>query len=157
MSGTIKRKVFAYITSRTTSGTTSRRRLPVFTHPVSPEAGIQVPAGTMDDTETPENAVLREAHEETGLQGLKIVRLLGRQEFDARPFGRAELHDRWFFHPCCDSRTPERWVHIEADPSDSPGERIPFELFWVALPAGVPDLIAGHDRFLPELIASLGC
>jgi len=151
MSVTIKRKVFAYITSGATSG----HRLLVFSHPLSPDAGIQVPAGTMRDAETPEVAVLREAHEETGLADLKIVRPLGRHEFDARPFGRAELHDRWFFHLICDAQTPERWVHDEADPSDAFGTRIPFELFWVAFPAGVPELIVGHDRFLPELIASL--
>ena len=90
MSPPIKRKAFAYITSGSTSG----HRLLVFSHPLSPEAGIQVPAGTMDDGETPEEAVLREAGEETGLPDLKIVRMLGRQMFDARPFGRNELHDR---------------------------------------------------------------
>ena len=148
----IKRKAFAYITSGSASGP----RLLVFRHPLSPEVGIQVPAGTMDDAETPEEAVLREAREETGLPGLKIVGLLGRQDFDARPFGRAELHDRWFFHLACDAPTPNRWVHDELDPTGAPGKRIPFELFWVVIPAGVPDLIAGHDHFLPELIASLG-
>jgi len=156
MSLTIKRKAFAYITSGPASGSTAGHRILVFSHPLSPDAGIQVPAGTMDDAETPDEAVLREAREETGLPDLKIVGLLGRHEFDARPFGRAELHDRWFFHLTCDAPTPGRWVHDEDDPSDAPGERIPFELFWVSLPAGVPDLIAGHDRFLPELIAYLG-
>lgn len=151
MSVTIKRKAFACITSVATNG----HRLLVFRHPLSPEAGIQLPAGTMDAGETPEEAVLREAREETGLLDLKIVGLLGRHEFDARPFGRDELHDRWFFHLTCDAPTADRWMHDEVDPSDSPGERIPFEMYWVPLPDGVPDLDAGHARFLPELIASL--
>lgn len=166
MSLPIKRKAFAYITSGTTSGTTSggssgltgstsRHRLLVFSHPLSPEAGIQVPAGTMDDAETPEKAVMREAAEETGLPELKIVRMLGRQTFDARPFGRDELHDRWFFHLTCEAPTPDRWRHDETDPSESLSESIPFELFWVPLPDGVPDLIADHGRFLPELLDSL--
>lgn len=145
-----KRKAFAYITSGSASG----HRLLVFSHPLSPEAGIQVPAGTMEDGETPEEAVLREAGEETGLSDLAIVRLLGRHTFDARPFGRDELHDRWFFHLACEAPTPDRWMHNEDDPFDAPGESIPFELFWVSLPDGVPDL-GDHARFLPELLDSL--
>lgn len=159
MGSPIKRKAFAYITSGTTSGTASgapgRHRLLVFRHPLSPEAGIQVPAGTMDDAETPEKAVMREAAEETGLPDLKIVRMLGRQIFDARPFGRDELHDRWFFHLACHAPAPDRWRRDETDPAGSLSESIPFELFWVPLPDGVPDLIADHGRFLPELLDAL--
>lgn len=147
-----RRKAFAYITSLTTS----RHRLLVFSQPLSPEAGIQVPAGTIGENETPEDAVQREAGEETGLSRFTLVGLLGRQEFDARPFGRDEIHDRWFFHLTCDEETPERWRHGEHDPADAPGEVIPFDLFWVDLPDRVPPLIAGHDRFIPDLIRVLG-
>lgn len=158
-----RRKAFAYITSGTTSkttrlttgGTTNRPRLLVFSHPLSPEAGIQVPAGTMRDGESPEAAVVREAREETGLTSLTLVTLLGRQEFDARPFGHDEIYDRWFFHLNCEQQTPARWRHDEDDPADRSGEVIPFDLFWVDLPDGVPPLMAGHDRFLPDLVRAL--
>jgi hypothetical protein len=52
----VKHKVFAYITHC--------NRLLVFVHPFAPEAGIQVPAGTIKANERPEEAVLREAFEE---------------------------------------------------------------------------------------------
>jgi 8-oxo-dGTP diphosphatase len=153
-------KAFAYITSLPTRltpiATTTRSRLLVFSHPLSPEAGIQVPAGTMRDGESPEDAVLREAREETGLDRLTIVGLLGRQEFDARPLGRDEIHDRWFFHLTCDEETPDQWRHGEHDPSDRSSEVIPFDFFWADLPDGVPPLIADHDRFLPALVHALG-
>lgn len=68
MTGHTRRKAFAYITSLTT-----RNRLLVFSHPLSPEAGVQVPAGTMGDQESPEDAVLREAREETGPHPLPLV------------------------------------------------------------------------------------
>jgi 8-oxo-dGTP pyrophosphatase MutT (NUDIX family) len=42
-----------------------------------PNAGIQIPAGTVEPGEDPSNAVLREAVEETGLSGFSIVRSLG--------------------------------------------------------------------------------
>ena len=65
----VVRKAFAYVTHN--------NRLLIFSHPLEPEAGLQVPAGTMNDGETPEHAVLREAAEETGLESLRIVRFLG--------------------------------------------------------------------------------
>lgn len=151
-----RRKAFAYVTSLTTSGTTSGQRLLVFSHPLSPEAGIQVPAGTMRDDESPPVAVLREAREETGLTALTLVTQLGRREFDARSFGRDEIHDRWFFHLTCDEETPDRWRHGEYDPSDGSGDVIPFDFFWADLPHGVPPLMAGHECFLPALVRALG-
>ncbi len=63
-------KVTAFITRETDSG----RQLLVFRHP---SAGIQLPAGTMERGETPEIAVLREAHEETGLTDVEIAAHLG--------------------------------------------------------------------------------
>ncbi len=46
----------------------------VFKHPT---AGIQIPAGTVEVGENIETAVKREAHEETGLQNVKIEKYLG--------------------------------------------------------------------------------
>jgi 8-oxo-dGTP pyrophosphatase MutT (NUDIX family) len=140
------RKAFAYITHKD--------RLLIFSHPLQPEAGLQVPAGTMEDGETPEQAVLREAAEETGLDGLRIVRFLGEAWLDGRGYGRDELHHRFFSHLACDSEPPERWQQYEWDTSD--GSEPPlFELWWVPLPDGVPELIAEHGALLPALLESL--
>lgn len=51
-------------------------------------SGVQVPAGRVETDEWPEEAVLRETAEETGLSGLRLVRYLGSDEVDRRP-GRA--------------------------------------------------------------------
>jgi len=142
----VKRKAFAYITHG--------RRLLVFSHPHAPEAGIQVPAGTIEDGEAPEVAVLREAREETGLPGFTLVRFLGEQRLDRADVGRDEIHHRFFFHLRCTETPPEVWRNYEPDPSDG-GELPLFELFWVQLPDDVPALIAGHGALLPELIAGL--
>ena len=142
----VVRKAFAYITHNS--------RLLIFSHPLEPAAGLQVPAGTMHDGETPDQAVLREATEETGLEGLRIVRFLGEAWRDARDVGKDELHHRFFFHLACDSEPPERWRQYELDTSDGSPPPL-FELCWVPLPDSVPPLIAGHGELLPALLHSL--
>lgn len=142
----LKRKVVAYITWD--------NALLVFRHPDYPEAGIQVPAGTIEPGETPENAVLREAFEETGIPGLALATLLGEQVYNMTPFGKDEAHHRYFFHLRCAGLQPQTWRHQEEAPSDGSGP-IAFEFFWAPLPNGVPPLIAGHDAYLPALLRSL--
>jgi 8-oxo-dGTP diphosphatase len=144
-----KRKVLAYVTNR--------GRLLLFTHPLSPEAGIQVPAGTLRPDESPEDGVLREAWEETGLEGLLLGTYLGRQdqEWDERIYGRAEVHERYFFHVLCPGDPPDRWRHFEQDPSEGEEGPIPFDFFWAPLPDGVPPLIAEQDVMLPRLREAL--
>lgn len=144
---TLKRKVVAYITWND--------KLLVFSHPDFPEAGIQVPAGTIEPDESPDAAVLREAFEETGLSELSLVAPLGEQVRDVTPFGKDELHHRYFFHLRCTEAAPQTWRHWEEFPSDG-SARVAFDFFWAQLPNDVPPLIAGHDAYLPTLLAHMG-
>ena len=66
----VVQKVTAFIT-RERNGV---KELLVFRHP---NAGIQIPAGTVEDGEHLETAVKREVYEETGLQIVKIEKYLG--------------------------------------------------------------------------------
>ena len=155
---TVKRKGFAYVTH----GAAGRERLLIFSHPHAPEAGLQVPAGTLEEGESPEVGALREAHEETGLSELELVGFLGEQRRDMRDVGKTELHHRYFFHVRCTAKTPpERWRNYEVYPSDQVAagavtERPLFELFWVPLPDGVPPLVTDHARYLGVLVERLG-
>ncbi len=140
-------KVYAYITLPD--------RLLVFRHTAFPEAGIQVPGGTVETGEPLEVAVLREAHEETGLHDLRIMEYLGEQELDVRPWGKNELHLRHYYHlepgPAAfqDGIVPERWTHYEMTPSDGV-EPIEFEFYWVRRSPYPP------HRFQVDLIGDLG-
>ena len=69
MSSTVE-KVTAFVT-RERNGV---KELLLFKHPT---AGIQIPAGTVEDGETPEAAVMREVFEETALRRVKIEQSLG--------------------------------------------------------------------------------
>ncbi|MBM7785156.1 NUDIX domain-containing protein [Tenggerimyces flavus] len=79
----VQRKVTSFVTRGDGLG----RELLVFWHAGS---GVQVPAGTVEPGEPFEAAAIREAAEETGLDGLELVRSLGVQSIDF-PEGRAAL------------------------------------------------------------------
>jgi 8-oxo-dGTP diphosphatase len=149
MSGTmyVKRKVLAYITHED--------RLLLFSQPDAPEAGIQVPAGTVEAEEDPDTAVMREAFEETGLTDITMVRFLGEQMRDMSMSGLDEVHYRRFYHLRCGGQPPERWEHAERDPSDGTPGPIAFALFWARMPDEIPALIADHGALLPRLYEAL--
>lgn len=132
------RKVLAYIVVG--------NRLVVFSHRDAPDAGIQVPAGTVRDDELDDDAVLREACEETGLTGLRLVAPLGRTTFDFSSFGRDELHDRHFYQLACDDPTPENWSHAELH--DGLAEPTWFEFYWLALADASEALITGQGALV---------
>jgi 8-oxo-dGTP pyrophosphatase MutT (NUDIX family) len=108
-------------------------RIVVFTHAddsTMDESGIQVPAGTLEPGELPADAVLREAREETGLSGLRIVRYLGAAEYDMRP-SQDTLQIRHFFQLTVDGDVRERWYEYER--GDGSLDPIRFELYWLPL------------------------
>ena len=143
----IRRKAYAYITHGS--------RLLVFVHVNKPEAGIQVPGGSLEDGEDPAVGALREAYEETGLENLTLVRFLGEQWRDLRPHGMEQTDHRHFYHLRCEGDVPERWRHSELTPSDGGVGPIPFELYWVNLFDVLPQLIAEQGFLLDRLIETI--
>ena len=138
-------KAFAYFTHG--------KSLLILKHPDHPEAGIQVPAGSVEPGESPRSGALREAAEETGLQNLRLVKFLGLVKFDRIPIDRAPgFHNRWFFHLVCNEEPPEVWEHYEMTPSDGSAP-VRFEFSWVDLDHVT--LNSGHDAMLPRLRQSL--
>ena len=83
-------KVYAYITRH--------NQLVVFRHIDFPEEGVQVPGGTLDDGELPHVAVMREASEETGLEGLRLASYLGEFKWRSSKAGHKEFNLRHFYH-----------------------------------------------------------
>ncbi len=135
-------KAFIYLTR-------GRDELLLLAHPLHSEAGLQVPAGTISPGEEPHNAAGRELMEETGLVKFEIKSLLGVRTYDMLPFGKEELHERYFFHAVLTEEAPERWQYEERHAGPAP---IPIEFFWWDLGAGRPDLIAGHGKMLGRLL-----
>lgn len=140
-----KQKAFAYITYQ--------NKLLVFIHPHAPEAGIQVPAGTVKDGEDTAVAAMREAKEETGLTNLTMQSFLGEATFHDHT--KDEIHHRFFYHLTVDTPPRARWQNSETDPSDGSEASYLFEFYWVDIHNEDSNLIADHDAFLPQLKAIL--
>ena len=113
------------------------------------EGGLQVPAGSVRPGERPEAAALREAREETGLDGLRVVRALGVTEYDVAPY-RFEFQRRHVFQLAVEGPVPERWTSVEEH--DGEGEPTRFECFWISLAAGHV-LQSGQGALLGRLFA----
>ncbi|MEM7387310.1 MAG: NUDIX domain-containing protein [Verrucomicrobiota bacterium] len=131
---THRQRVFLYITQGD--------KLLVFDQVDFPEAGTQIPGGSIKPDEAPEAAARREAYEETGLHSFSSQVLLAQEQLDLTPYGRPETLDAWFFHLSSNQETPRRWRHLESEPGDGAAP-IRFECYWVALHPNLP--LAGAD------------
>lgn len=120
----------------------------VFEHRDFPEAGLQVPAGTVEDGEDPRDAVLRELYEESGIADATVVRMAGRYDYDARPY-RNEIHDRHVYQFELTTPAPSRWLYFERNPSDG-GVPIAFRFFWVRV-SEAKRMLAGNQGDLLDM------
>jgi len=101
-------KVLAYVvrTARTISGD---RELLVHEHRDAPEAGVQVPAGSIEPGESPLDAVRRELSEESGLRFDAPPTLLRVYRWHNEFTGRWNRRHVFLFE--ADRPLPDRWDH----------------------------------------------
>lgn len=134
-------KVLAYIT-RQRAGQTE---LLVFHHRDHPEAGTQVPAGTVAPGEAPEQALWREIGEEAGLTGahLRLVGRVAEQPIAAPP------RVRRVYHLTAEVALPDQWTHTVTSADADHG--LVFEFFWTDLSA---PLAGDQAAWLPQLRAA---
>jgi 8-oxo-dGTP pyrophosphatase MutT (NUDIX family) len=120
------RKVIAYVT-RQRDGQT---QLLVFTHRGIPEAGVQVPAGTVEDGEDVAAAVVRELEEESGLSGLAMRGPIDVYQWDT-PSGKYRMH-RHVFHFTAADDIQDEWT-IEPRGEDEENQKLIFDFRWMPI------------------------
>ena len=89
-----KRKVLAYITK----GEEPNLELLVFEHKHEPEAGLQVPGGTIEENELLIDALYREVIEETGIERDDLSFLGKVHKYNYYPNEKETAYERNFFH-----------------------------------------------------------
>ncbi|HEY1011810.1 MAG TPA: NUDIX domain-containing protein [Herpetosiphonaceae bacterium] len=141
----MRQKVFAYVVRERGC----RPELLVFRCPLEP--GFEVPKGSIEPGERPEEAVLREVAEESGLAAA-IRRSLGAAVWV--PPWDAPAEEQHFFLLAPAGPAPDSWVHEVGGDGPDAGERYAFQ--WLALD-GAPDslLVQGAARMLGALRAAL--
>lgn len=126
----------------------------VFTHLHHPMhvTGVQVPAGTIEADEAPQDAARRELREETGLLGT-VTKDLGVGEYDLRP-GRDEIAVRHYFEMTVPEQdVTRRWVARETDASNDAADET-WECWWLPL-SQAHVLAAGFGAHLGRLGGTL--
>ncbi|HEV7318750.1 MAG TPA: NUDIX domain-containing protein [Ensifer sp.] len=131
-------------------------RLLLFDEPDFPEIEIQVPGGTMEPGESPEQAAAREFTEETGLTSPQALTHLVTQDYHYKKDERTVCHRRHYFHVALGEEQQESWTHQEMTPFGG-GEPIRFRFFWLEIEEARSRLGYGMQDALDFLEARCIC
>lgn len=134
-----KKKVYAYIT-REKAGVI---QLLVFTHRDIPDAGVQVPGGTVEEGEKLEEAAIREVLEESGLRHLCIERYI--DDYIIHVKEKQEYQKCHFFHISLLTDVKDTWEHTVSAGDEDRGLVFCYE--WIDI-AKCPVLAGNQGEFI---------
>ncbi|MCA1063756.1 NUDIX domain-containing protein [Rossellomorea sp. AcN35-11] len=121
-----------------------RTQVLVFRHKGIPEAGIQIPKGTVSEGENTLNAVIREMKEETGIQRFEVEKLISVDYWETDD---GAVHNRYFYKIVCHEMADE-WEHNPTGGGEEKG--LTFQFFWISSDEEV-ELIRGHADYLKTI------
>ncbi|MCL1696192.1 MULTISPECIES: NUDIX domain-containing protein [unclassified Lysinibacillus] len=108
-------------------------------------AGIQIPKGTVEEGETPLEAVKREMFEETGLSDLVVKGLIAQDYFNHHS---GLLQKRYFYHLTTNEQR-DSWKHYPTGVNEVGFE---FSFYWITDEQQVT-LVNGHGDYLYRVLA----
>ena len=127
------------------------QELLVFRQRDYPLAGIQVPAGTVNEGESLEQAVLREVEEESGLTDLTVLEEVAIEEYLHEQ--KRQLQNRHFFHLKLpdQAQVKDTWEFTVSSGTNDSG--LVFIFYWLPLDqAGL--LAVDQGKYIPNLTIS---
>ncbi|MEK5037058.1 NUDIX hydrolase [Sporosarcina sp. FSL K6-3457] len=135
----MKRKVLAYITQ----GEEAQRKLLVFEHKEHPDAGLQVPGGTIETNELLIDALYREIEEETGIprDHLELKGKVNKTNYF--PPNKDIFYERNIFHLAYMGEKTSEWEHCVAGGGEDDG--MIFCHRWVLI-NDLPKLAGNQDQ-----------
>lgn len=142
----IKRKVLAYITK----DEHAERKLLVFEHKDHPEAGLQVPGGTIEEDELLIDALYREIEEETGIrrEQLQLNGKVNKKNYF--PENRKDIiHERNIFHLTFIGEDETEWDTCVSGNGKDTG--MIFRCRWIPVDK-LPALAAGQDEAIEFIV-----
>ena len=134
-----KNKVLAYI-FREKDGV---KEVLVFDHRDHPEVNPQVPAGTVEEGEHIELAVLREVFEESGLKLDKHETYIGCFDYHRKDID--ELHKRHVYTFYTEG-LPNSWEHIVSEGDEDKG--LSFQYYWLIVEEAQAKLVGSMGDYL---------
>lgn len=129
------KKVYGYITRVKDS----QIQVLVFQHS-NPEAGIQIPKGTVKAKEGIDDAIIREIQEETGLKKFKVEALIAE---DFWKNGDGAIHHR-FFYKINVTDALDEWEYRPTGGGEETG--LTFRYFWISSKNEI-ELVRGHGDY----------
>jgi 8-oxo-dGTP pyrophosphatase MutT (NUDIX family) len=138
-----KQKVLAYITRAKPNGP----ELLVFKHRDFPEAGIQVPAGTVNKSENLIDALKREIKEESGIELKSGSLFLGSFDF-IRP-DTQERQIRNVYHCPIGNDLPDSWDHSVSGHGED--EHMIFQYYWIPITDAKKSLAVNQGDYISKI------
>ncbi|MFX3625325.1 MAG: NUDIX domain-containing protein [Ectobacillus sp.] len=108
-----KKKVYAYVT-REKEG---KLQLLVYANYDNPDAGLQVPGGSVEHGETLVSALLRDILEESGLNNVKIEKTIADELIHVKE--KNEYQQRYFCHATLTADVKDEWLHTVTSGEDN--------------------------------------
>ncbi len=118
----------------------------LFSHRDFPNAGLQVPGGTIAEGEELQIGLLREVKEESGLSEFSSISYLGKSIYIAE--SRHELHERHFFQLNYEGEMRSDFFHEVTSGKEDKG--LIFHYRWVPL-SDIPNLAADQDCMVSQI------
>lgn len=136
----MKQKVLAYIFRHNGD----QKELLVFDHVAYPEVSPQVIGGTVDQSESPEAAVIREIFEESGVS-LALQGKIGEFEYYREDIDELQLRHVFSFET---NGLKDSWTHVVSAGVEDSG--LEFYFYWLPLEIAKKTLVGNMGDYLNE-------